>query len=108
MTGGPTVSTGHDPAELQIARLEARVTALEAALERRSRLLRQLQEHACTRDLVLIGRLEAGLPPLPRFPVDPLIWGEAAEAVAADVDELLEDLWQSIAPPAESEDADDR
>ena len=108
MTGGRALSTGPDAAALQIARLEARVAALEAALERRSRLLRRLQEHACTRDLVLIGRLEAGLPPLPRFPVDPLVWGEAAEPVAADVDELLADLWQSLAPPANGEGGDDR
>ena len=94
------MTAGGSPAELQIARLEARVSALEAALERRSRLLRRLQEHVCARDLVLIGRLEAGLPPLPRFPIDPLLWAESPEPIAADVDEVLADLWQSVAPRA--------
>ena len=86
------------PQELQIARLQARVAALEEAVERRSQLLSLLQEHVCTRDLVLIGRLEAGLPPLPRFAVDPLLWEESVEPLSADVDEVLEDLWLSVTP----------
>jgi hypothetical protein len=90
----------NDPAALQIARLQARVAALEAALERRSGLLRKIQEHVCVRDLVLIGRLEAGLPPLPRFAADPLLWQETTEPLAADVDEVLADLWLSLTPAA--------
>ena len=99
---------GNDPAQIQIARLEARVAALEDALGRRSKLLRKLQEHLCARDLVLLGRLEAGLPPLPRFQVDPLLWGETHTFVAAEVEELLEDLWISVTPGPGGGDDDDR
>jgi hypothetical protein len=86
--------------ELEIARLQARVAALEAALARRSAMLRQLQQHVCLRDLVLIGRLDAGLPPLSRFANDPRLWLETLEPVSADVEEVMTDLWSSVAPAA--------
>jgi hypothetical protein len=83
-----------------IARLEARVSALEAALEVRSRELRLIQRHVCHRDLVLISRLRAGLPPLPRGAYEPAFWRETTELTPADVEETLRDLWSSIVPAA--------
>ena len=83
-----------------IARLEARAAALEAALDERSRLLVRIQEHVCRRDLVLISRLLAGLPPLPRGAYDPAFWRETTDLTPADVEETLTDLWGSIVPPA--------
>jgi hypothetical protein len=89
-------------AELAIARLEGRVAALEAALERRSDELRRLQSHLCQRDLAQWTRMAAGLLPLPRIAHEPACWQETLELAGADVPETLEDLWASLypAPPA--------
>ena len=81
-----------------IARLEARVAALEAALDARSRELRSLQQLVCQRDLILISRLRAGLPPLPRGAYEPAFWRETSELTAAEVEETLRDLWSSLVP----------
>jgi hypothetical protein len=82
-----------------IARLEAKVAALETALERRSRELTLIQKHICMRDLLVIARLRAGLPPLPKGAYEPSHWGETTALTAADVEETLVDLWDSITPP---------
>jgi hypothetical protein len=81
-----------------IARLEARVAALEAALERRSRELRLIQSQVCKRDLILISRLLAGLPPLPYGAYEPAFWQETTALTPAGVEETLTDLWRSLAP----------
>lgn len=92
------------PADLtpadQIARLEGRVSALEAALERRSRQLRQLQRHLGGRELAVLTRLESGLPPLPAGPFEPDLWRETTALTTADVTATLRDLWRSLAPAA--------
>jgi hypothetical protein len=85
--------------ELRIARLEGRVAALEAALERRSQELRLLQRHLCPVDLAQLARLTAGLPPLPRIACEPGFWRETRELTEADVPETLEALWSSLHPP---------
>lgn len=92
-------------AQREIARLEARVAALEAALAERSRELRLIQRHVCQRDLVLIARLRSGLPPLPRGAYEPAFWRETTELTPADVEETLKDLWSSLLPatPATAE-----
>lgn len=87
------------PEEREIARLEARVARLEAALEERSRELRLIQRHVCQRDLLLIARLRAGLPPLPRGAYEPAFWRETTELTPADVEETMRDLWTSLIPP---------
>jgi hypothetical protein len=84
-----------------IARLEARVTALEAALERRSRELRLIQRHVCKRDLILISRLQAGLPPFPFGAYEPEFWHETTALTPAEVEETLTDLWRSLTPPSQ-------
>jgi len=84
---------------LRIARLEGRVAALEAALERRSEELRLLQRHLCPLDLAQLARLTAGLPPLPRIAYEPGFWRETRELTEAEVPETLEALWSSIHPP---------
>jgi len=85
--------------ELRIARLEGRVAALEAALERRSEELRLLQRHLCPLDLAQLARLTAGLPPLPRIACEPGFWRETRELTEAEVPETLDALWSSIHPP---------
>lgn len=82
----------------RIAELEAQVAALEAALQRRSRELRVLQGHLCRRDLITLSRLSAGLPALARGAYEPELWRETTEFTAAQVDETLTDLWQSLVP----------
>lgn len=86
------------PAPLELARLEARVAALEAALERRSRELRRLQSALPRRELVVVSRLLAGLSPFPVDPYDPREWQETTALSAADVEEVLTDLWRSLEP----------
>lgn len=88
-----------DSAEARlIARLQARVAALEALLERRSRELRQIQKHVCHRDLLVISRISAGLPPLPFGAFDPDFWQETTNLTAAEVEPTLEALWSSLSP----------
>jgi hypothetical protein len=81
----------------EIACLRARVAALEAALERRSRELRLIQQHVCANDLVLISRACAGLP-LAKGAYDPNLWRETTEVTEADIQETLEDLWVAVTP----------
>jgi len=84
-------------AALTIARLEARVAALEAALLRRSRELQRLQRALPPRDLVIVSRLLADLPLNPAMPYDPAHWRETSELTAAEVEDVLTDLWRSLA-----------
>jgi hypothetical protein len=84
--------------EPRIARLEGRVAALEAALERRSQELRLLQRHLCPLDLAQLARLTAGLPPLPRIACEPGFWRETSDLTEADVPETMEALWSSLHP----------
>ncbi|MCP4659876.1 MAG: glycosyltransferase family 4 protein [bacterium] len=51
----------------RITYLEARASALEAALEERSRELRTLQQQLLPADLELLSRVAGGLPPRPAF-----------------------------------------
>lgn len=81
-----------------IARLQARVAELEALLERRSRELRQIQRHVCHRDLLVISRISAGLPPLPFGSFDLDFWQETTNLTGAEVEPTLEALWSSLAP----------
>ncbi len=81
-----------------IARLQARVAALEAQLERRSRELRLIQKHVCHRDLIVIGRVAAGLSPLPFGVFDLDFWAETTQLSPADVGSTLEALWSSLTP----------
>lgn len=88
------------PDQLRIAYLEARIDVLEAALARRSADLRLLQRQLCPRDLVLLARITAGLPPLPAAALDLELWRETTDLTSADVEETLRDLWRSLAPAA--------
>ncbi len=81
-----------------IARLEARVAVLEAALEARSRELQLIQRHCCPRDLALIARIRSGLPPLSRWAFEPALWQETTELTQAEVEPVLRDLWRSLKP----------
>lgn len=87
-----------EPEAKQIARLQSRVSALEALLERRSRELRLIQKHACHRDLLVISRVVSGLSPLPFGPFDPDFWQETTTLTPAEVSETLEILWSSLTP----------
>jgi hypothetical protein len=82
--------------ETLVARLQARVTTLEALLERRSRELRQIQKHVCHRDLLIISRICAGLSPLPLGAFDPAFWQETTALTPAEVEPTLEALWSSL------------
>ncbi len=85
-------------ATLRIARLEARVAALEEALLRRSNELRELQKVLPSRDLLNLSRLAGGLPPIPRGSYDLEVWRETTALTSANVPETLRDLWQSLSP----------
>ncbi len=92
--------------EERIAYLEARVETLEAALARRSRKLRQIQEHLPREGLLLVSRLLSGLPPLPRQAYDLELWPETTKLTPADVEDTLQDLWRSLKAVDVSSDAD--
>jgi len=79
-----------------VEQLQARVAALEEALERRSRELRLIQQSVCAHDLESISRILAGLPPLSRRAYEPGLWRETTELTEADVEETLEGLWSSL------------
>jgi hypothetical protein len=95
--GAPEGLGQPDPA-LRIARLEGRVAALEAALERRSSDLRLLQRFLSRRGLAQLARLAIGLQPLPLIACEPAFWRETPDLTAAEVPETLQDLWASIYP----------
>jgi hypothetical protein len=82
--------------KLRIAELESRVASLEKALEKRSRELRLIQNHACSTDLVLIHRVSCGLPPLPQFAYELSRWNESPELNATEVEKALTDLWDYV------------
>ena len=83
--------------ELELARLRARVEALEAALARRSRELRRLQNLLCHDDLRALDRMLAGLPPLTALDR----WRESTELVDCDVEAALAEVWrEESAPPS--------
>ena len=86
-----------------VARLEARVEALERTLAERSRLLRQLTQVICEDDLMNLSRLTAGQPPLPRAGFGLRGWRETTTLAAADVEKTMAELWRSAAPPALAE-----
>lgn len=93
------------PEHLRIAELEAQVEALEQALQQRSRELRAIQSLVCPHDLLLISRVAAGLPPLPRhFANEPDLWRETTQLTPADVEDVLNDVWGSLTAPAAKED----
>jgi hypothetical protein len=95
-----------DEDRLTIARLEARVTALEEALERRSRELRALQRHLCPADLAILVRIVNGLPALPSHAFEPELWDEGSATRPADVEDTLGALWASLAPDSSGSDVD--
>ncbi|MEM7586147.1 MAG: hypothetical protein AAF560_22340 [Acidobacteriota bacterium] len=86
-----------------IAFLEARVASLESALERRSRIHRMIQREVSSDDLLVISRIEAGLPPLPDQAYDVELWPETTDLTAADVEQTMTDLWRSLQPFEEPE-----
>ena len=87
-----------------MARLEARVEALEAALARRSRELRTILHHVCRRDLAVIARVQAGLPIPDLASCDVELWSETTETTSADVEKVLQSLWHSLLPADEGAD----
>ncbi len=82
----------------RIAYLEAQVAALETVLARRSRELRLIQRHLDGYGLLVVSRILAGLPPLPRRAHDLELWHETTELLSADVEETMTDLWRSLTP----------
>ena len=94
---GPTMTTQPKISDrLKIAELEARVAALEQALEKRSRELRLIQKFACSTDLVLIHRVSCGLPPLPQYAYELSRWTETTNLTPSDVEKALTDLWTYV------------
>ena len=82
-----------------IARLEARVQALERSLAERSRLLRQLARVICEEDLMSLARLRVGRPPIPRAGFGLRGWRETTTLASSDVEKTMAELWRSAAPP---------
>lgn len=104
MVSAPDSSRHED--RLAIARLEARVAALEQALERRSRELRALQRQLCPADLAILTRITNGLAPVPLQAFEPDLWHETTALRPADVGGTLTELWASLNPEPGDADVD--
>lgn len=85
------------PAAPKLARLEARVGAFEAPRVW-SRELQPIQRHCSPRDLVLVARIRAGLPPQPRYASEPALWQETTERTPGEEEPVLLDRWGSPGP----------
>jgi hypothetical protein len=81
---------------LAVARLEARVAALEERLAERSRLLRRLTRALCDRDLVSLARLARGEPPLPGACEGAFGLRETMHPEPADIERTMKQLWNSL------------
>lgn len=78
--------------DYELARLRARISALEARLARRSNELRVIQSYVCHRDLIVIARVSSGGP----FSIDD--WVETFQPSAADLEETMAELWEWALP----------
>lgn len=85
-------------AAYQIARLEARVHALETKLAERSAWIRAFARDARDEDLVKLCRAALGLPPIPRAGFGLRGWGETTELRAGEVEPTMSELWRSLTP----------
>jgi hypothetical protein len=81
----------------EIVELKTRVERLERILAERSALLRAVSRRLCDRDLVTLSRLSSGLAPLPRSGVGLTGWRETTKLESADVAEIMDELWGSLA-----------
>lgn len=87
-----------DAAACTIARLEARVAALENKLAERSAWIRAWARDARDEDLVKLCRAALGMPPIPRAGLGLRGWGETTELSAGDVEATMTELWRSLTP----------
>lgn len=85
-------------AAYEIARLEARVIALETKLAERSAWIRAWARDARHEDLVKLCRAVLGLPPIPRAGLGLRGWGETTELTAGEVEPTMAELWRSLTP----------
>jgi hypothetical protein len=81
-------------ADQEITRLLARIAELEAALVESSEELRLLIEHCGERELAMLRRIRAGLPPQARYAFEPAFWSETTDLTPAEVEPVLEELWR--------------
>jgi hypothetical protein len=88
----------------RIAQLEARVAALEAALQRRSLQLRQIQQAVCPQDLGLVARILEASDAVAGGAFDPAFLLEGPHLRPVDVAEALDELWRRSAPPRDGGD----
>lgn len=87
-----------DEAAATIARLEARVAALEKKLAERSAWIRAWARDARDEDLVKLCRAALGLPPIPRAGLGLRGWGETTELAPGEVEPTMAELWRSLTP----------
>lgn len=87
-----------DAAAYTIARLEARVAALESKLAERSAWIRAWARDARDEDLVKLCRAALGMPPIPRAGMGLRGWGETTELSAGEVEPTMAELWRSLTP----------
>lgn len=87
-----------EKAAFTIARLEARVAALEKKLGERSAWIRAWARDARDEDLVKLCRAALGLPPIPRAGLGLRGWGETTELAAGEVEPTMAELWRSLTP----------
>ena len=86
-------------AEWTIARLQARVAALERQLIETSAIYRAFVREVCEEDVINASRAAAGLPPLARAGFGLRGWRETTSLVPGDVEKTMIELWRSVTPP---------
>jgi hypothetical protein len=82
----------------QVAELEGRVRALEAALERRSMDLRFLQPLLSAEQLSFLEAVDLGTPSFPTLGQSLIKWEEGVTLQLADVEAALLAMWGGLNP----------
>ena len=92
----PEVVSRFGELDATVARLEARIDALEKKLEERSRFIQAITRELCETDRITVTRLAAGRASLPGADHSLLGFRETAELQPAEVFATMDELWEAL------------
>lgn len=82
-----------------VARLEARVAALEEKLEQRSGFIQAITRELCEADRITMTRVASGRAPNPGADHSLLGFRETTQLEPAEVSATMEELWEALRFP---------